>query len=361
MIQKTVIFGAGGTAGHLFIARGIAYHTKGKRVLITDIRGLKYACDCKNCQCKGGKEKCIESVFDEIHVLPIKSSGVNLDSIRAICTSYKILKQYKNSVFIGCGAYPSLISGIAAVFRGIDVHIYQGDQVVGLANRILQYFAKVSWVSSDNLHLKNRQIIGCIPRHYMRHAPIENDGKFRILIIGSSIGSSLLSDRMPSALSQLDPVLLQKIEIYHQIRQNEKKYMEQMYTTIGVQYFISEFIDTRLHLPRAHLVICRAGWSVISDVIAVGRAAIFIPWKGASKNHQYYNAIWASRDNSYVLDEDECNPSQIAEIIANLAQDMFQENKDTVCIDHGKIYQRATTLNRIQHEGGYIIAKHIGL
>ena len=277
------------------MARGIAYYYEGHRVLITDRRGVKYVCDCENCEYKGGSDRCKSCVFDEVRVLPISSGRLSFNLLRSFYQCVKIMQRYPSCLFFGCGAYVSFISGMAAALCGREIQIYQGDQIPGLANRILQYFASKSWVSSSKIELKNKQVVGCIARHYMRRESMKNDGEFRLLIAGSSVGSSLLYGIMPAVVMLLSEETRAKLRIVHQVRKEHQEYLKYMYDKVGVKYEISEFVNTKKELPKAHFVICRAGWSLISDVIATGRAAFFIPWEGASKNHQYHNALDATQ------------------------------------------------------------------
>ena len=93
------------------MARGIAYYYEGHRVLITDRRGVKYVCDCENCEYKGGSDRCKSCVFDEVRVLPISSGRLSFNLLRSFYQCVKIMQRYPSCLFFGCGAYVSFISG----------------------------------------------------------------------------------------------------------------------------------------------------------------------------------------------------------------------------------------------------------
>ena len=354
-MTKVVVFGAGGTAGHVFIARGIAYYYPGYKVLITDRRGAKYACDCEECVHKGGSKKCESCVFDKVEIMPIYSGKFSFNLFRSFFKSLQVLSKYKNCVFFSCGAYVAFIPGIAAIFLRREIQLYQGDQVPGLANKLLQYFAAKSWVSSDFVGLKNQKPVGCIARHYMKRECMKNEGEFRLLIIGSSVGSSLLYGIMPSVVGRLSERARFALRIIHQAKKEHQEYLTYMYDKQGVKYEIAEFLDSKQELPKAHFVICRAGWSLISDVISVGRAALFIPWDGAAANHQYHNALWISPDKRWMLTESECTAEAIAEILEDAILDTLEKNKGMRFIIRGKLFSRAS-YEGFRYDGGRIIA-----
>lgn len=355
---KTIIFGAGGTAGHVFMARGIAHYYKGYKVLITDLRGVKYVCDCKNCNYKGGKEECNSCPFDKVEIMPISSGRPSFKLIWSFFKCLRVLFRYRDCIFFGCGAYVSFIPGVAAILLRREVQLYQGDQIPGLANRLLQYFAARSWVSSDNIQLKNSKPVGCVPRHYMRREAMKNEGEFRLLIAGSSVGSSLLYGLMPSAVTMLTEETRKALKIVHQAKKQHQEYLSYMYDRAGVSYELSEFFDNREELPKAHFVICRAGWSLISDVIATGRAALFVPWEGAKDNHQYHNAIWVSPDKHWILEESECSAEKIAGIIESLSKDMFAKNEGLRFIIRGDLFARSA-YHEFRYDGGKMIAESL--
>lgn len=88
-------------------------------------------------------------------------------------------------------------------------------------------------------------------------------------------------------------------------------------------------------LAGADLVICRAGAITLSELQAVGRAAILIPSPYVAENHQYHNAMeLVGRGGALILEEKKLtgdalialveplieNPARLAEIGRQSAQ-----------------------------------------
>ena len=67
---------------------------------------------------------------------------------------------------------------------------------------------------------------------------------------------------------------------------------------------VTEYIhDMDICLAAADLVISRAGASTLSELEAVGRASVLIPYPAAAENHQYYNAMVLGKAGAAVVIE----------------------------------------------------------
>jgi UDP-N-acetylglucosamine:LPS N-acetylglucosamine transferase len=360
---KTIVFAAGGTAGHVFMAVGIAQHLKMPKILITDERGAKHA----------GK------AFDKVYTLPIKSKGLNFNIIKSFRITYEIFKE-NDSVFFGCGAYTSLIVGLTALLFRKPMFIYQGDQKIGRANKILQWFCIKCFVSTEYLDslyylnifillvwlkllftflygfglyeslqfgiilsifylwllraktwenpnlqflflksMRDTKVVGVISRREIIDTPLP-EGKFCILVLGSSLGSPIFGRIMPKILEKMPADLLDRLHIVQQ--KSKQCNLEETYKKIQISSEFYDFVDTIQELPKAHLVIARAGWGTIADLVTAKRASILIPWEGALDNHQVANAI-AMGDLDWVFPENE-KPEVLADFIQHIMRDFHK-------------------------------------
>ena len=63
------------------------------------------------------------------------------------------------------------------------------------------------------------------------------------------------------------------------------------YAAAGVQAELTPFIDdTAQAFAEADLIVCRAGASTVTEIAAVGAAALFVPFPSAVDDHQTTNA-----------------------------------------------------------------------
>ena len=72
----------------------------------------------------------------------------------------------------------------------------------------------------------------------------------------------------------------------------------------------------------ADLVICRAGALTVSEIAAIGIAAIFVPYPYAVDDHQTFNAKWLENAHAAILvQETELQNNQLVKIINNLIEE----------------------------------------
>ena len=71
------------------------------------------------------------------------------------------------------------------------------------------------------------------------------------------------------------------------------------------QIMLREYInDMDRCLAAADLVVCRAGASSLSEIQALGKPSILVPYPYAAENHQYYNAkTMSDRDAAILIEE----------------------------------------------------------
>ena len=97
------------------------------------------------------------------------------------------------------------------------------------------------------------------------------------------------------------------------------------YAAAGVQAELTPFIaNTAQAFAEADLVICRAGASTVSEIAAVGAAAIFVPFPSAVDDHQTYNAKFLSKSGGAVLlPQQELTAQNLSKMLLNIEQTML--------------------------------------
>ena len=117
------------------------------------------------------------------------------------------------------------------------------------------------------------------------------DGPLSLLIFGGSQGASVFAELIPAALSELPLDIRDRLRITQQVRGVEMAAVSAIYKTAGVEAELAEFFDDMpRRLADAHLVICRAGASTVSELTAIGRPSILVPYPSAMDDHQTANA-----------------------------------------------------------------------
>ena len=93
--------------------------------------------------------------------------------------------------------------------------------------------------------------------------------------------------------------------------------MKQGYASEGVNARVEKFIyDMPEVYQQASLLICRAGSSTLSEIAAVGKASVLVPFPFASDNHQEINArIFTDAGAAFLLIQSKSTGEDLARII----------------------------------------------
>jgi UDP-N-acetylglucosamine--N-acetylmuramyl-(pentapeptide) pyrophosphoryl-undecaprenol N-acetylglucosamine transferase len=296
---KLAILCAGGTGGHLFPAQSLAHELikRGWRVhLATDERAQRFTQDFP---------------AEKIHVVPAATiSGKNpIKILKAVMTLYKGYRQAKSmmkvlspDVMIGFGGYPTLPPMYAAKSMGIPAFIHEQNGVMGRANKVLA--DRVLGICSgfplkglSGAQAQKAQVIGNPVRPEVLRAaempfvaPQEN-GAFNLLVFGGSQGAQFFSQQLPQAISKLSDAQRSRLVITQQSRVEDEAELRQAYVGLGINAEIAPFFsDMPMRIAKSHFVISRAGASTVSELSAIGRASLLVPYPFALDHDQAANA-----------------------------------------------------------------------
>jgi UDP-N-acetylglucosamine--N-acetylmuramyl-(pentapeptide) pyrophosphoryl-undecaprenol N-acetylglucosamine transferase len=117
-----------------------------------------------------------------------------------------------------------------------------------------------------------------------------HEAPFNILIVGGSQGSKAINELMVQCV----PLLKREsawLEVVHQTGETEYNAVRKAYLEHGVTARVLAFIeDMPGALAQADLVVSRAGATAVAELAAARRAALLIPFPGATDQHQLANA-----------------------------------------------------------------------
>lgn len=294
------LLAAGGTGGHMLPAYALAGEliSRGHRVaLVSDDRGLKIP----------GAPAEMES-----HVLPAgRVSGGPIGWLKAVLAIRKgrrlgmdLIREFDPAVVVGFGGYPSLPSLLAAGAAKRPRVIHEQNAVLGRVNRLMA--PRVDAVAVAYHHIQRYPAGHELKKHItgnpVRDAiiairddgfpPLPEDGILRLLVVGGSLGATVLSDVVPAAIAMLPRALLDRLQVVQQCREDDIETVRAQYAELGVAAECAPYIqDFPERLRWAHLVIARAGASTVAELACAGRPAIFVPYPHAMDDHQTYNVV----------------------------------------------------------------------
>jgi len=82
--------------------------------------------------------------------------------------------------------------------------------------------------------------------------------------------------------------------------------------------------DTATAFAQADLVICRAGASTVSEIAAVGAAALFVPFPHAVDDHQTANAQFLVQHNAaWLMQQTELSAQTLADFLQHIDREQL--------------------------------------
>ena len=214
--------------------------------------------------------------------------------LRACWQSLQVLARVRPDVVLGFGGYISLPGGLMAWLRRTPLVLHEQNSVAGAANKVLARLARRVFCAFPQALVGAQHVGNPLRAEFLQQALPEQRfaarcGPLQILVLGGSLGAQALNQIVPQALAQLGAA--ERPVVVHQSGEQHIEALRNAYAQAGVQAELTPFIDdTASAMARADLVICRAGASTVTEIAAVGAAALFVPFPAAVDDHQTHNA-----------------------------------------------------------------------
>jgi UDP-N-acetylglucosamine--N-acetylmuramyl-(pentapeptide) pyrophosphoryl-undecaprenol N-acetylglucosamine transferase len=354
--QLRVIIAGGGTGGHLFPAVAIANEII-KRYGSADIRFVI------------GRRKMESEILtrlgfhqQSIRVEGIKGRGWKKGMMVLIKLPYgffqsvSILRRFSPHLVLGVGGYSSGPVCIAARLMGIPTAIHEQNSFPGLTNRLLCRFVDKVFVSFEESRQHfpggNLYLTGNPVREELLTAekdPRKRDERFTILVVGGSLGALALNRAFVAALQILrkegkDP------SVIHQSGETDYARVVEAYERRGLEGKILPFIEDMASAYRqADVVVSRAGATTVSELAALGKPSILVPYPFATNRHQETNALMLARvGGAEMILERDLSGESLAELLVKYM------DKRSVLVEMGK---RAAKAGR--HDAAKVIVDHL--
>ncbi len=250
--------------------------------------------------------------------------------LKAFWQSIQVLRRVKPDVVLGLGGYITFPGGMMAVLLGKPLLLHEQNSVAGLANKVLASVADRVFTAFPKV-LKGAQWVGNPLRAAFLNQPepaqrfAGRSGPLKLLVVGGSLGAKALNEIVPQALALLPPA--HRPEVIHQSGARQIEALRANYAAAGVSAQLTPFIDdTAQAFARADLVICRAGASTVTEIAAVGAAALFVPFPSAVDDHQTINARFlVDQGAGWLVPQSRLTPQSLAELLQKLDRPMLLE------------------------------------
>ena len=323
--MKTALIMAGGTGGHIFPGLAVAHR----------LREHGW-----NVHWLGGPAPSMESQlvpphgfdYEQIQFSGVRGKGfmtlftLPFTLLRAFWQSVQVLRRIKPHVVLGMGGYISFPAGLMAALTGYKLVVHEQNSVAGMANKVLALFAQSVLTTFPDV-LKKAQWIGNPLREaFVKQArPTERlskrHGPLQLLVVGGSLGAQALNTVVPQALALMSE--FRRPVVIHQSGAKQIDALRAAYEQADVQATLTPFIeDTAQAFAHADVVIARAGASTVTELAAIGVAAIYVPFPHAVDDHQTTNAKFVvDAGGAWLMPQAELTAQGLADLLQTLTRE----------------------------------------
>jgi UDP-N-acetylglucosamine--N-acetylmuramyl-(pentapeptide) pyrophosphoryl-undecaprenol N-acetylglucosamine transferase len=292
-----ILIAGGGTGGHLFPAVALADAFMEKepksriefvatsRILDSRILG-KRGFAFKILEVEGIKGKGSAGKIDALFRLP-----------KAFRRSLEMIGAFRPDVVLGVGGYVSGPLVLAAWIKGIPSAIQEQNSIPGMTNR---WLGKIT----DRVFCAFEECAAYFPKEKIRltgnplrqelrqtaQPEVAPSGSLTLLILGGSQGAHAINMALIDSLAELIP-FKEEITFIHQTGEKDADPVALAYQEKGFRHRVAAFIsDMPGAYAQADMIISRAGAMSVSEITALGKPSLLIPFPFAANNHQEYNA-----------------------------------------------------------------------
>ena len=337
-----VAFAAGGTGGHINPALAIADKLK---EVFPDTKILFIGSP------DGLEAKLVKKAGYDF--APVKMAGIqrkltphniklNFQAVHYYLNAGKCIRKifdgFSPDLVIGTGGYVTGTVLKTALKCKIKTALHESNSLPGVSTKMLASKADLVMLGTEDAKKHLGECKRCVVtgNPLRNNIPIEEKSAARkrlglpdcltILSAGGSQGASRINEAVVHLLSYEQKK--GNINHIHGYGKHGKDTFMQSLAENGVDpdnehFIIKEYIDNMYTcMCASDLIITRAGAMTLTELMAIGRASILIPYPYAAENHQYYNALTLQNANAgRIIDDKELTGAVLIDTVTKLADD----------------------------------------
>ena len=318
--QKCALIMAGGTGGHIFpgLAVAQALRERGWRV---HWLGAPNSMESRLVPPKGFP-------LETVNFSGVRGKGLRtllalpVRLVRALLQSVQVIRRVQPNVLVGLGGYITLPGGLMGALMGKPLVLHEQNSVAGMANKVLAVVARRVFTAFPKVMAKGQWVGNPLRTEFLVQPDpaarfAGRSGPLRVLVVGGSLGARALNTVVPQALALIPADL--RPTVVHQSGDKQIEELRNNYAAAGVHAQLTPFIDdTAKAYADADWVICRAGASTVTEIAAVGAAALFVPFPSAVDDHQTHNARFlVDQGGGWLVPQRELTPQLLADMLQN--------------------------------------------
>ena len=315
---------AGGTGGHIFPGLAVAESLReaGWRVHWLGVPG--------NMESQWVPQRGF--AFEPVEFGGVRGKGVvslallPMRLLIAFWQSIQVVRRVKPDVVVGLGGYITFPGGMMSVLLGKPLVLHEQNSVAGMANRVLAGVADCIFTAFPNVLKKAVWVGNPLRQDFLnKPAPAERfagrSGPLKLWVVGGSLGAQALNEIVPKALALLPEY--KRPVVVHQSGAKQIDALRANYEKAGVQAELTPFIeDTAEAFAQADVIICRSGASTVTEIAAIGAAAIYVPFPFAVDDHQTTNAQFlVAQGGGWLMPQEDLTPESLAARLESLTRE----------------------------------------
>ncbi|MCS6985428.1 MAG: UDP-N-acetylglucosamine--N-acetylmuramyl-(pentapeptide) pyrophosphoryl-undecaprenol N-acetylglucosamine transferase [Leptospiraceae bacterium] len=321
--EKAIFIAAGGTGGHISpgVALAEGFLKKKVRVVFFSLEKDRDYPDLERLRMFEG----VHVVFYKAPPLPskvwlwprfAKNLILSLGQVREQHKLYQVVAA------IGMGGYPAFPLLLYSKFMKIPYFLCEQNSVMGFVSQLFAKRAQKVFLSFPMKTNASHYVFTGNPlrSQFQKKVVVRKPTSFRkILIVGGSQGARDLNELYLRMIE--DPFF----ENWQIILSTGKNHYHAIYPKKRKKDQILPFItDMPRFLTNCDVVLCRAGSGTLYEVIWAQKPSVLFPFPYATKNHQYYNALYLKEQGvSEIID---IRPFSAKEAVCRL-KEILQSHK----------------------------------
>ena len=258
--------------------------------------------------------------------------------LKSVSMAKKLIREFKPDIVIGVGGYASGPLLWAATGMKVPALIQEQNGFAGVTNKLLgkrvqkicvAYEGMDKFFPADRIVMSGNPIrkeVSTPPTAAMKAEAMEyyrlDPAKKHLFIVGGSLGSGTLNRSMKKWIKDGCPGG-ENVEVIWQCGKYYKKGCDEFmaeHPCPAVQHH--DFIARMdLAYAAADVVVTRSGASTVSELCAMGKAAIFVPSPNVAEDHQTHNAMALVRHDAALIVKDADAPEKLLGTAMELLND----------------------------------------
>ncbi|MBV9918023.1 MAG: undecaprenyldiphospho-muramoylpentapeptide beta-N-acetylglucosaminyltransferase [Solirubrobacterales bacterium] len=296
MSARTIVIGAGGTAGHVVPALAVADALRAQGAEVVFIGGERAELELVPA---AGYELRRLRVLSLPRRSPLRALRAAALDARAVGAATRMIRRLVPAAVLGAGGYVAGPVGLAALSRRVPLVLMEADSHLGLTNRLLAPAAQrvcLAFPLPDRD--SNRYLVTGRPVPPPASDRAAARARFGIaeqetcvLVFGGSLGARSINHAAVEAFAH------SPFRVLHAAGERDLPDLRSPGPHYDLRGYLAHFGQALL---ASDLVVSRAGGSVF-EIAAHGRPTVLIPYPHATADHQTTNARYFERAGAAVV------------------------------------------------------------